>query len=165
MAQRGPGDGRDSPANRLSTVQVTVEPGPGRRAGRAGRVGLRGFAVVVVLGVVVLAVLMEALPGRGRGSRPGIAHHARPATALLDSGPPLSTMADAYRFPLGCLSITLQDARPERAGPCWRYGVYMTAILRRVGGVWRLALEVNSRSCPYLSLPASVRRQVLVCRH
>lgn len=55
-------------------------------------------------------------------------------------------------------------ARLRRAGPCWRYGVFITAILRRVGDDWRLALEATSPSCPALSLPPEVEAQVVVCR-
>jgi hypothetical protein len=81
----------------------------------------------------------------------------------------LVTSTEAYRFPLGCMSMTMTPEAMAhvlhtRTGPCWRYGVFITAILRRVGGVWRLALEATSRTCPRLSLPAAVRAQLAVCR-
>jgi hypothetical protein len=81
----------------------------------------------------------------------------------------LVTMSEAYRFPLGCMGVTmtaqaLAGALRARTGPCWRFGMFVTAILRRVDGVWRLALEATSRSCPRVPLPAPVRAQLAVCR-
>jgi hypothetical protein len=81
----------------------------------------------------------------------------------------LDTATEPYRFPLGCMGMTmtrqaLQVVLRNRTGPCWRYGVFVTAVLRRVDGVWRLTLEATSRSCPRLALPAAVRAQIVVCR-
>jgi hypothetical protein len=80
-------------------------------------------------------------------------------------------VAAVYRYPLGCLGEALSGIRPPagggelgRAGPCWRYGVYLTAVLHRVGRVWRMGLEAVSPSCPDLSVPPFVRAQVVVCR-
>jgi hypothetical protein len=76
----------------------------------------------------------------------------------------------AYRYPLGCMGTALSVANrvsvdePRAASPCWRYGVYVTAILRQVRGVWRLELEAVSASCPAVSLPALVRAQLAMCR-
>jgi len=42
--------------------------------------------------------------------------------------------------------------------------VFVTAVLRRVDGVWSLALEATSRSCPQIALPPDVRAQLAVCR-
>jgi len=58
----------------------------------------------------------------------------------------------------------LAGALRSRTGPCWRYGVFVTAVLRRVDGVWSLALEATSRSCPQIALPPDVRAQLAVCR-
>jgi hypothetical protein len=78
-------------------------------------------------------------------------------------------LAEVYRYPLGCLGTrisTRTHAPPplDFASPCWRYGVYVTAIIRRSGRVWRLALEAISPSCPAVSLPPAVRAQLAVCR-
>jgi hypothetical protein len=58
----------------------------------------------------------------------------------------------------------LADALASRTGPCWRYGVFVTAVLRQVRGVWQLGLEATSRSCPRIALPASIRAELAVCR-
>jgi hypothetical protein len=55
-------------------------------------------------------------------------------------------------------------ARRSRQGPCWRYGVFVTATFRKIDGAWRLALEAVSRMCPVLSLPEYVQAQVALCR-
>jgi len=134
---------------------------------RAGRLPARGVASLIVLSAVVGAVLVGGvLPIRPGGA-------ARPA-AVVPSGAvadpvPFSAGTQAYRFPLGCLRITrtreaLAGAIRRRSDPCWRYGVYVTAILRRVGGMWRLALEASGGSCPRIALPAPVSAQAAVCR-
>src|SRR5579859_302179 len=156
---------RDRPADRRpwlddppSEVEVTVVAGGGRAPFSRGPL-LALAAVVAGLGVVVSLAARGAGPGRA------------PAPAALFGGPPISghepvTQA-VYRYPLGCLGATLRGtvvptSRPDRSSPCWRYGVFVTAILRRVHGVWRLALEASAPSCTVRSLPAAVRVQVLV---
>jgi hypothetical protein len=81
----------------------------------------------------------------------------------------VAEVTETYRFPLGCMGTTLTrqalaGALRSRTGPCWRYGVFLTAILRRGDGVWRLGLEATSRSCPRIALPADIRAQLAVCR-
>ena len=80
-------------------------------------------------------------------------------------------VAAVYRYPLGCLGEALSGIRAPvaggdlgRAGPCWRYGVYLTVVLHSVGRAWRMGLEAVSRSCPDLSVPPFVRAQVVMCR-
>jgi hypothetical protein len=87
---------------------------------------------------------------------------------LRSPGP--AGVAAAFHYPLACLSVTMLSTHPayataqlDRASPCWRYGVYVTAIFRRTGGEWRLMLEADSDSCPKLSLPPTVRRQLAAC--
>jgi H+/Cl- antiporter ClcA len=79
-------------------------------------------------------------------------------------------VAAAFRYPLGCLAVTIERRAPtyatatlDRKSPCWRYGVYITAIFHRVHGEWRLVLEARSNRCPPRSLPAAVRAQLAVC--
>ena len=81
-----------------------------------------------------------------------------------------AAVAAAFRYPLGCLSVKIDGHNPEyatarlnRASPCWRYGVYVTAVFRHVDGVWRLVLYARSNVCPPRSLPPAVRAQVGVC--
>jgi hypothetical protein len=201
MAQRGAPDDWASPANRPTTVRITVVPGPGRRAGlRASGLPRSSSRQVVLVAVALLAAVAVAAAvaaavyapyGSGHAGAPRVAWVqpgmggeelasqalARQLAAVVSAGPlsaqmgtdQLAAEAEAYRFPLGCLSITLSRGAPPvapgvRSGPCWRYGVYMTAILHRIDGAWRLALEVRSPSCPRVSLPASVRNDVVVCR-
>ncbi|MBV9940918.1 MAG: hypothetical protein JO262_02220 [Solirubrobacterales bacterium] len=175
MAQHGAVDGSDPPSAAQVTVvqvtvmEVTVVPGPRRRTAtaRAGRLVGRGAAGLMVLGAVVGALLVGGEVGMFRGAA------ARPPTvvpsAAVADAVPLAAATQAYRFPLGCLRITrtraaLAGAVRRRSDPCRRYGVYVTAILRRVGGTWRLALEASGRSCPRVALAAPARGQLAVCR-
>lgn len=172
MAQRGAGDDWDPP----SVVQVTVVAGPRRgtspaRAGaslaRAGALATRRLGSLIV----VVAAVCAALAGAGSVMFHRVANRpARVASraVVVDAAPP-AARAQAYRFPLGCLRITrtrqaLAGAIRRRTDPCWSYGVSVTAILRRVGGAWRLALEARSRSCPRIALPGAVRARLAACR-
>lgn len=122
-----------------------------------------GLAVLVAVGGVGGVVIGALRGGRTRPSSGVVVAGARAA------GP--AGVAAAYRYPLGCLGVTISarnpayaSARLDRASPCWRYGVYVTAIFHRVHGVWHLALEAASSSCPAVSLPAAVLAQLAVCR-
>lgn len=154
----------DKFADRPWYVQISVvSPSSAPR----GRARIAGFpmpsATRVLLSVVfalaaVGAVVLDAFPaGHTNASRP-VWSGTRTAT---DS---------PYRYPLGCMGASLSTSgRPSVSdarggGPCWRYGVYVTAILRQVRGVWQLALEAVSPSCPVVSLPPVVRAQLAVCR-
>lgn len=79
-------------------------------------------------------------------------------------------VAAAYRYPLSCLTVTIStrdpayaSARLNRASPCWRYGVYLTAIFHRVDGSWHEVLDANTYACPLVWLPAVVQTQLSVC--
>jgi hypothetical protein len=167
----------DSPADpppdvEVTVVEVTVVPGPRDHEvrDRIARIGAVARARLVVGLAVAAAVggvggIVVGAPQGGRSGAPSGAVIARPSAA----GP--AGVAAAYRYPLGCLSVTIvasdpayASARLDRASPCWRYGVYLTAIFHRVDGVWRLALEADSSSCPTVSLPPVVRAQLAVCR-
>jgi len=172
MAQRGARDVWDSLPNPPSVVQVTVESGPRGRVTGTGPTRLRGLIALIVLGAG-LAFLLVAGGLRGGAVHP--AHRAGANVPIADPTPRLRGVAqvaevtEAYRFPLGCMGITLTrqalaGALRSRTGPCWRYGVFVTAVLRRVDGVWGLALEATSRSCPQIALPPDVRAQLAVCR-
>jgi hypothetical protein len=172
MGHRGALDGRGSLPNPPSVVQVTVESGPRGRMSRPGRASVRALIAVSLIGAGLAAVLIAGAikSGAPRSGR------AAGANALISDPTPrlrgvaqVAEVTEAYRFPLGCMSITLTrqalaGALRSRTGPCWRYGVFVTAILRRDDGVWQLALEATSLSCPQLALPADVRAQVEVCR-
>jgi hypothetical protein len=172
MAQRGARDGWDSLPNPPLVVQVTVESGPRRRVAGAGSTRLRALIALIVLGAGLALLLVVGGPW-GRAAHP--AHRAGANVPIADPTPRLRGVAqvaevtEAYRFPLGCMGITLTrealaGALRSRTGPCWRYGVFVTAVLRRVDGVWGLALEATSRSCPQIALPPDVRAQLAVCR-
>jgi len=116
-----------------------------------------GLALIALAGAGALAV---GNTSSGPGS-PGVA--APIAEASVAPEPPI---AAAYRYPLGCLGQALSGTAAEldRTSPCWRYGIYVTVVLRRVGRTWRMALEAVSPSCPTLAVPSLVRAQVVVCR-
>jgi hypothetical protein len=168
MAQR---DGSDPLPDRPSIVRVTVDWDP------SARVGLTRLRVLVLAGLTAagIAVGVAVLTGGIGGASRRVANLERPAVVTVPPNPRLRGVAqvaavtEAYRFPLGCMGTTLTPqamagALRSRTGPCWRYGVFVTAVLRRVGGVWRLALEATSRSCPRITLPASVRAELAACR-
>jgi hypothetical protein len=131
-----------------------------------------GAASVLAVGAVMGVVLFAGGNGGARRAvqttPPVYISSARP-TPVMRGVDQIVTMSEAYRFPLGCMGATitaqtLTAALRARTGPCWRFGVFVTAILHRVDGVWRLALEATSRSCPRVTLPALVRAQLVVCR-
>jgi hypothetical protein len=162
MAQRGAPDGWDPP----SIVRVTVESGPRDRAVDARVRRLRTLIATGAIGagVVLCAVLIAGGLAGGRGG-PGRSATDPAQAAIVPYADQLAAVAEAYRFPLGCVSLTESDGRLQaHPGPCWRYGVSVTAILRRVAGVWRLALEVRSPNCPRVALPASLLGRLAVCR-
>jgi hypothetical protein len=110
------------------------------------------LALVVVAGAVGTALVATA---RRDSARAPVA-----VRAGVDRSRGAPATAAAYRYPLGCLGASLSATN---SSACWRYGVYVTAVLRRVDGSWRLALEAVSRSCPIVTLPALVRAQVAAC--
>jgi hypothetical protein len=175
MAQHGALDGWDSLPNPPSVVQVTVESGPRGRGIGAGPARLRALIAVSLIGAGLAAVVIAGGVGRGAphsahsGQATGVSIPISDATPRLRGAAQVAEVTEAYRFPLGCMGMTLTrqalaGALRSRTGPCWRYGVFVTAILRRVDGVWQLALEATSRSCPQIALPADVRAQLAVCR-
>lgn len=129
----------------------------GRRSTTARRGGLLvGIAALVLLGAVSLRSAHRTVPTAVARTRP---------TAAGPAG-----VAAAFRYPLGCLAVTIERTTPayptatlDRKSPCWRYGVYVTAVFHRLHGEWRLVLEARSSRCPPRSLPAAVRAQLAVC--
>jgi hypothetical protein len=183
----------DAPSNVRVTVvpgprgHQTVRPA--RKRSGTTRVGI-GRPLLIASVVLVLAagaIVAVALPGGRQMSAapardPDAGTAATPATVLATEGrtagnpaPATATegattavarIAAAYRYPLGCLGITLSADRssmPGRQSPCWRYGVYITAVLRQVNGVWRLMLQATSPRCPAVPLPNVVRSALISC--
>ncbi len=62
-----------------------------------------------------------------------------------------------------CLATPRAAHIAGRSGPCWHYGVYVTAVLRRDHGVWHLMLAARSDSCPSVRLPAEIRALLGIC--
>lgn len=149
---------------------MTVIVGPRRdwleRPRRALAHGAPARAVtgrIAVLAALVVVVVAVAVGGELAGSRTRV-RHGRPTEAAA------ITEAAAYRFPLGCLGATLlaRSSLPTHVvttptGPCWHYGVYVTAVLRRVDGVWHLVLRARSNSCPSAPLPGAIRALLAAC--
>jgi hypothetical protein len=140
----------------------------------------------VIIGVIVLVVATGAIlvaPSLA-GSRdvralarlgaPGDPPGDDPRDAVEDAiggvarnGAGMAGVAAAYRYPLGCLGITLSAERNSMVGrhsPCWHYGVYVTAVLAKVSGEWRLMLQATTPTCPAVTLPAVVRSALAGCR-
>jgi hypothetical protein len=141
-------------------VEVTILGEQVRR-----RAAARVATVIALLVLITGALIAGGVLRSGRvGARPDVPVVQRANVAL-------ARIAAVYRYPLGCLGARIVSRHPvpslppiDHADPCWRYGVYVTAILRRSGGAWRMALEAISASCPVVSLPLPVRAQLAVCR-
>lgn len=163
-APEDPGAAGQSPV----LVRVTVEPGPHRRvtSRQLGRLGRFAPAVqVVAIGLFAAAVVGVAANQVTGTAAPPL--HAQPSQA---STPGPVGVAAAYRYPRDCLDVTMDAADPayavvrlNRVSPCWRYGVYATAIFHRVAGVWRMVLNATGAGCPMTSIPAAVRIQLGLC--
>jgi hypothetical protein len=159
---------RDRLTDPPSRVRVTVIVAPRRRwferPLRALGDSSRARGVTSRIAVIgALAAIAGAAGGELAGSKTR-ARHGRPTKAVA------LPEAVAYRFPLGCLGATLlgrsslrADVGANRTGPCWHYGVYVTAVLRRVDGAWRLMLDARSDSCPSVPLPATIRALLAEC--
>jgi hypothetical protein len=157
---------RDRLVDRPSDVRVTViVVGRNDRRRRTrrdlGNCSRTRGVTRCLAGLAAVAVLAGAAVGELADS--GITpRHGRPAAARI------LAEAAAYRFPLGCLGATLSRRSSSRASnatalPCWHYGVYVTAVFRRVYGVWRLMLAARSDSCPSVPLPAAIRALLVAC--
>lgn len=135
-----------------------------------GHARVCALIAVGLIGAGLAAVLVAGgIGGRVSSRAAGMYIPISDPTPRLRGVAQVAEVTQAYRFPLSCMGMTLTrealaGALRSRTGPCWRYGVFVTATLRRVDGVWQLALEANSRSCPQLALPADVRAQLAVCR-
>jgi hypothetical protein len=190
MDHRAGPSGWDSPADRPTVVQVTVVAAPGRRARNRRPNAL--IAGLGTLPAIAVAATIAVLPGGGRGAAtprartpatpapgvptpgfhtprfgfpvPGAPSSQPPTLLLVNSAPPSGAVAGSYRFPLGCLSSILGEGREAGSGPCRRNSGYVTAILRRVSGSWRVTLKETNPTCPQMPLPAAMRRNVQVCR-
>jgi hypothetical protein len=164
MAQRGVPAGWDSPADRPSILEITVESAPRRQL----RVRSVHIAIAIaLLGAIAGAIAIAGLPGGSPGSAP------RPSTSppapqqpsvLVDSGPPSATAPGLYRFPVGCLYSRVTAVERNRKGPCAPHDGYVTAAVRRVGGVWRVTLEPIDRTCLPEPVPPLARGRVSACR-
>jgi hypothetical protein len=134
-------------------------------------------AAVAIGGVVIAAGHEGGGTARRASAQTRRVHAPRFAEQAVgaQAGPRLRGMSqvtsitDAFRFPLGCMGATLTGeayvkALASRAGPCWHYGVFVTAVVRRVDGVWQLALAARSPSCPDIGLPPAARAALVECR-
>lgn len=165
-----PGPRGRAPVRPVRAVRAVRHPRRDRiRARVRAPLIVAAIAALVAAGAIVAVAPWSGRPASvdavGAGGPRPVGSPA-PATEGDTTGVP--QIAAAYRYPLGCLGITLSADRSSMLGrhsPCWRYGVYVTAVLRRVNGVWRLALEATSPRCPAVPLPDVVRSALVSCRH
>ncbi len=145
-----------------------TDRGRGRR-GRRERIGKISTRVgtLAIVGLVLLFAMIGALVV---GARHGGRTRASPATSALAREPGPAGVAAAYGYPVRCLSVTTStsDSAYARADfdhnrACGIFHLFVTAIFRRLGGVWRRAMISVSYSCPVASLPAVVARELAVC--
>ncbi len=174
MARRTPpsrGNSHPEPPSEVpvTVLEVTIVPGPGGRT-LPQRIAdgwtLASTRVIVGL-VIAVAAIGAILASALRGTRTGGQHGVRPNQSRREGA---AGVAAAYRYPLGCLSVTIAAGDPayaradfDRARPCGRYGGNPTAIFRRVNGAWRPVLDAVGYSCPVASLPDAVQADLDVC--
>jgi hypothetical protein len=164
MAQRGAPPGWDSAADRPSVLQITVESGPRRGPGpRRAHV----LIALAVLGLIAAAAVIAVVPGGGGSARPASPAPQTPApgqpAVLVESGPPSATAPSLYRFPIGCLYSKVTAVERNRTGVCAPHDGYVTAVVRRVGGVWRVTLTPTTPSCAPAPVPPLARGKVKAC--
>lgn len=164
MEQPRISDGCGRLADPPRDVQVTIIRAP--RPAVARRVAGVGLSARAVVTLALLLAAVGAVISTTRTSPARVAA-AAPLAGSATGRP--TGLAAVYRYPLGCLGASLSaDAAASgvarRAAPCWRYGVFLTVVLRQIHGIWRLGLEAVSRTCPRVSLPAPVRAQLVACR-
>jgi hypothetical protein len=83
---------------------------------------------------------------------------------LVQGGPPSATAPSLYRFPIGCLYSKVTAVERNRRGVCAPHDGYVTAVVRRVGGVWRVTLTPTISSCAPAPVPPLARGKVKACR-
>ncbi len=145
----------------VSVVSVTITQLPAAR-GRWHRdrmeitVARRASAALgpVFVSAALAVFIAWALHGDATSRSAGARRDAVPE-------PQRAAMAAAfgYAYPLGCLTITTSDARPDyarisvgRAHECGRYRGYLNASFHRVGGRWRLMLDEGQLFVPNSAL-------------
>ncbi len=140
-------------------------------------IGLRVPLVVILTAIAVAVVAIAAIvvatsSDRARVRGPG---EHRPG-GITAQTPPAQTaaqakVATAYSYPPGCLGLALSASAPAgviarltRTNPCWRRGVYETAILRKAHGQWRVMLKATSAKCLEVPLSDVVRSDRVICK-
>jgi hypothetical protein len=170
MAQRGVPAGWDSPADRPSVLQITVESDSRPRATVRRPYVVIALAVVVATAAAIAATIVIAVrPGGGGGSAPSTPAPHTPApqqpVVLVQSGPPSALAPGLYRFPVGCPYSRVTAVERNRAGPCTPHNGYVAAVVRRTGGVWRVTLvPISTASCSPVPVPPLARGKVKACR-
>jgi hypothetical protein len=125
--------------------------------------------MIAVAAIGVLAAVVGVVANQVIGTTAPRPEAQALAQAQASTPGPVGVAA-AYRYPRNCLDVTIDAANPafaavrlNRVSPCWRYGVYVTAIFHRVAGVWRMVLDATGTGCPMRSVPAPVRAQLGMC--
>jgi hypothetical protein len=168
MAQHGVPAGWESPADRPSIHQITVESVPGRRV-RAGRPHL--LVAIAVLGAIGVAIVIAVLGGGGAGpaSPPAAtpppssppASAPAPPSVLVQSGPPAGAAPGLDRFAVGCRS-SAATAMPGRPTSCWR-GRLIVTVVKQTSGGGKVTLKPTSSACAPLPVPPLARGKVKGC--
>jgi len=162
MAQRGAPDGWDSPADRPSILQITVESTP-RRSPSVRRVHV--LIAIAVFGAIAGAIAIAVLPSGGPGSAPP-ASPSPPAptppqpSVLVNGGPPSVAAPELY----GCWYSKTTAVERNRTSPCTPPDAYVTVVVGQVEGVSRVTLEPINRSCSQMPVPPLARGKVRACR-
>jgi hypothetical protein len=164
MAQRGAPAGWDSPADRPSVLEITVESDPRRRPPLRGPRVLITIAVLVAIGAAVCVALLPG-PGAAPPASTSAAPTAPPQpSVLVDGGPPSVGTPQLYRFPVGCSDSRVTTVERNRPGLCTPHNGEVTVVLRQVGHVWRASLEPTNSSCTEMPVPPLARGKVKACR-
>lgn len=162
MAQRGARAGWDSPADRPSILQITVESTARRRPNVHP---LHVLIAIAVFGAIGAAILIAVLPGGGGSTPPRAPAPQTPAPqepSVLVQG--VTPSADSPTLYYRCLPSKVTAVERNRTGPCSPHDGLVTVVVGRVGGVSRVTLEPINRSCSQMPVPPLARGKVKACR-
>ncbi|MGN6867234.1 MAG: hypothetical protein ACTHMY_02405 [Solirubrobacteraceae bacterium] len=166
MSQRGAPAGWDSPGDRPSILQITVESTPRRRP----PVRRAHFLVALaVLGAIAAVTAVAVLPGGGPGSAPPPsssppAPTPQPPSVLVNGGPPSATAPGLYPVPAWCGSVGATAVESNGTDPCTPHAGVVTVVVGRASVEQKVTLKLISSSCPHMPLPPLARGRVKPCR-
>jgi hypothetical protein len=161
-----PPDFADRP--QVDLIEIVNVPDPAPSKGVHARLDAipaslwHSIVAVALVAVLVGVVVVEVTGTSDRRSSRAVTKLARA------TGP--AGVAEAYGYPLRCLTVTIPAdhrnyARADfgRTFACGRYTWAPTAIFHRSAGAWYRVLDAVQYRCPDDSLPTAVQVELGVC--